>query len=43
MIPVQLKGKKKTQSNLRERFTNISGKIIIKTKIINYIKATTTH
>ena len=37
------KGHRNTQSSLRERLTNISDKIIVKTKKINYIKATTTH
>ena len=35
------KGHRNTQSNLRERFTNISGKIILKTRRMNETKATT--
>ena len=36
------KGHRNTQSNLRERLTNISGEIIVKTKRMNETKATTT-
>ena len=35
------KGHRNTQSNLRERFTNISGKIILKRRRMNETKATT--
>ena len=35
------KGHRNTHSNLRERFTNISGKIILKRRRMNETKATT--